>query len=232
MIPWNDSNTFQFSTPPKMPRNQRKQTTGKIRTRWLGRNRFNPIKMRSPNTPDTKVPELDNVDIKTPISTKMCDRFGLLCSYCKQSAPHPSPQESDWSSEDWDITEAKAREQTDTLIDFYEPRPQTESDKTTDIDEVAFSKLQIRQSNLKEELIEVTDSLIPPPLVMETSGDMTGNANIEELSGAEKRHQQEEEKYDLYRKVYVGQLSNEESDMDSDGLTYSYLHGDMTTYEL
>ena len=54
-IPWNDGNTFQFSTPSKMPRNLRKQTTGKIRTRWSGRNSFNPIKMRRPNTPDTKV---------------------------------------------------------------------------------------------------------------------------------------------------------------------------------
>ena len=25
-IPWNDDNTFQFSAPPKMPRNLRKQT--------------------------------------------------------------------------------------------------------------------------------------------------------------------------------------------------------------
>ena len=54
-------------------------------------------------------------------------------------------------------------------------------------------------------------------------GDMTGNANKEELSEAEKRLQQEEEKYGLYRRVYVGQLSNEEeSDMDSDGSTYSF----------
>ena len=30
MIPWNDGNTVQFSTPPEMPRNVRKHTTGKI----------------------------------------------------------------------------------------------------------------------------------------------------------------------------------------------------------
>ena len=178
--------------------------------------------MRSPNTPDTKVSELDKIGIKTPILIKACDRFGLSCSYCEQGAPHPSPQESDWSSEDWDGTKAKAREQTDTLIDFNEPRPQTNHDKTTDIDKVAFSKLQIRQSNPKEELIEVTDSLIPPPPVMETPGDMTGNANKEELSEVEKRLQQEGEKYNLYRRVYIGQLGNEEeSVMDSETLTYS-----------
>ena len=70
--------------------------------RQLDRNRFNPIKMSRPNTPDTKVSELDKVDIKTPILTKACDRFSLSCSYCKQGALHPSPQESDWSSKDWD----------------------------------------------------------------------------------------------------------------------------------
>ena len=73
----------------------------------------------------------------------VCDRFGLLCSYCEQGAPHPSPQESGWSSEDWHGTKAKVREQTDTLIDFNEPRAQTNNDKTTDINEVAFSKQQI-----------------------------------------------------------------------------------------
>ena len=36
MVPWNDGNLVQF--PPKMPRNLRKCTVGKIRTRWSGRN--------------------------------------------------------------------------------------------------------------------------------------------------------------------------------------------------
>ena len=40
-VPWNDGSEFQFSTPPKTSRNPRKTTTGKIRTRWSGRNRFN-----------------------------------------------------------------------------------------------------------------------------------------------------------------------------------------------
>ena len=82
------------------------------------------------------------------------------------------PQESDWSSEDWDGTKDKVRKQTDTLMTLMNQGPQMDTDKATDIDEVAFSKLQIGQSNLKEELIEVTDSLIPPPPVMETPGDM------------------------------------------------------------
>ena len=32
-----------------------------------------------------------------------------------------------------------------------------------DVDELALSKLQIRQSDPKEELVDVTDSLILPP---------------------------------------------------------------------
>ena len=68
------------------------------------------------------------------------------------------------------------------------------------------------------------NSLIrPPPPVIETPGDMTGNTNEEELLEVEKGLQKEEEKYDLYGKVYVGQLSKEEeSDMDSDCLIYNY----------
>ena len=118
--------------------------------------------MRGPNTPNTKVSELDKVDIKTPVPIKVCDRFGLLCSYCEQDALHPSHQESDWSNEDWDGTKARVRGQTDTLIDFNEPGSQTDNDKITDTNEVAFSKLQIGQSNPKEELIEMADPLILP----------------------------------------------------------------------
>ena len=57
---------------------------------------------------------------------------------------------------------------------------------------------------------------------METPGDMTGNTDKEELLEVEKRLHQEEEKYDLYRKVYVGKLSKEEeSNTDLGGLTQS-----------
>ena len=103
-LSWKDGSAFQFSAPPKMPRNPRKRTTGKIRTRWLGKNRFNPIKTRRPNTQETKVTDLDRIDtdIKAPILIKAGDKFGLLCSYCQQSALHLSLQDLDWSSEDWD----------------------------------------------------------------------------------------------------------------------------------
>ena len=60
-----------------------------------------------------------------------------------------------------------------------------------DIHEVAFSKLQIGQSNLKEEPLEVTTSLIPPAPTTEASGDAMENTDREELSEAEKRLQME-----------------------------------------
>ena len=108
------------------------------------------------------------------------------------------------------------------MTDYNTPRPLTDIDKTTDVSEVAFSKLQIGQSNPMEELIEVTDSLIPPPLT-ETPGDMTERNDSQELSEVERKLQQEEEKYKLYERIYVGQLSEEEeSDTESDNLTYCY----------
>ena len=91
---------------------------------------------------------------------------------------HPK---SDWSSEDWDGTKAKAREQNNSLIDFNDPKPQTNVEQTTDIDQVTFCNLQIGQRDLKEELIEVMTSLIPPPQVTETPGEVPENTNGEEL---------------------------------------------------
>ena len=103
--------------------------------------------MKRPNTSDTKVSELDKVDLKAPLLTNACDSFGLLCSYCNQGALHPSPQEPEWSSKDWDGTKAKNRDQNILLKDFNDPKPQTNMEQTIDTDKVAFSKLQIRQSD-------------------------------------------------------------------------------------
>ena len=153
----------------------------------------------------------------TPVLKMVCNSFSLSCSYCKQGAPHPSLQELDWSSEDWDGTKAKVREQTKSLIDFSDPKPQPDFEQTMDIDEVAFSKLQIGQNDLMEELPEVAKSLVPPPSATGPSEQATENTNEEGLSEAEKRPQREEEQYELYDRIYVGQLSDkEESDADTD----------------
>ena len=84
--------------------------------------------------------DLDKIDtdIKDPVATKACGRFGLSCSYCKWSALHPSPQESDWTSEDWDGTKAKTK---DLLTDSNVPKLQTDIDQKMDVDELALSKL-------------------------------------------------------------------------------------------
>ena len=71
-------------------------------------------------------------------------------------------------------------------------KPQTSTEQTTDTDKVAFSKLQIRHSDPKKELLEVTKSLIPLLPMTEALEDAMENTNGEELSEAEKRLQREE----------------------------------------
>ena len=92
-LPWNNGSTFQFSAPPMTSRNSRKRAPGKIRARLFSKSRYNPMKVRRPNTPDIKVTKLDTIDTdnKAPFLVRVCDRFGLSCSFCKQGAPHPSP---------------------------------------------------------------------------------------------------------------------------------------------
>ena len=103
VLQWNNGNMFQFSTPPMMQNNPRKRDPGKIRARWLNKSRCNPIKAKRPNTPEMTMNNLDTIDTdkKAPLSVKVCNRFGPSCSICKQNNPHPLPQESDWSDEDW-----------------------------------------------------------------------------------------------------------------------------------
>ena len=122
---------------------QEREPLTKIRTKWSGRNRFNPIKTRRANTPETKMSDLDKIDtdIKAPKVMKACDTFGLSCSYCEQGALHSSPEELDWSSKDWDGTKARAKEDTNSLMDYNMPKPLTDIDQMMDVNEIAFSKL-------------------------------------------------------------------------------------------
>ena len=122
---------------------------------------------------DTKMTDMNKIDIVKPIPRKACKGFGLSCSYCKQDTPHPSPLHSGWSSKDGDGNKAKAKEQNKSLIDFESPNPKTDMEKIMDIDEVAFSKLQIGQDNHKEEPLEVMESLVPPPPSSATLEDAT-----------------------------------------------------------
>ena len=109
------------------------------------------------------------------------------------------------------------------LVDFSDPEPKADTEQTTDIDKVPFSKLQIGQDNQKEEPLEVTESLVPPPPITEASDNTVENTNGEELMEAEKRLQREEEKYYMYDRIYVGQLSDEEdSSMNTNETSYTY----------
>ena len=101
----------------------------------------------------------------------------LSCSYCKQGALHPLPQNSDWSSKDWDGVKAKTKEQSKSLIDCSNSKPKTDTEQTMNIDKVSFDKLQIGQDDQKEEPPKVTESLVPPPPMMEESNDTAENIN-------------------------------------------------------
>ena len=73
----------------------------------------------------------------------------------------------------------------------------------------------------KEKPVEVMDSLILPPTNKALEDTIQKN-NSDDLSKAE-RKQQQEEKYKVYQRTYVGQLSEEEeSNTESDYSSYSY----------
>ena len=94
--------------------------------------------------------------------------------------------------------------------------------KPQTVDEIPFSKLQIRQNNPKEKLVEVTYSLIPPTTTKALEDTIQKN-DSDNTSKVERKHQQEEEKYKVYQKAYMGQLSEEdESNTESDYSGYSY----------
>ena len=52
-----------------------------------------------------------NINIIKPIPQKVYEQSGATCTFCLYKAPHPLPNQSEWSSEDWDGEKAKAKEQ-------------------------------------------------------------------------------------------------------------------------
>ena len=88
------------------------------------------MKMKRPNTPNLPVTDMDMTDldkVKAPLSVKVCDRFGPMCQICKQSAPHSSPQESDWTDKDWTGEQTKTQKpvgDTNLMLDWDLPSPQ------------------------------------------------------------------------------------------------------------
>ena len=66
---------------------------------------------------DQETNDFRKLDIIEPTPKWVCTRMHGECTYCKYDAPHPLMTLSDWSSEDWDVEKAKAREQF-PLLDF------------------------------------------------------------------------------------------------------------------
>ena len=128
VLPWNNGNTFQFSAPHMTQNNPKKRAPGKIRARCSNKSRYNPMKAKRPNTPEMIMTNLDTIDKdkNVPLLVKICDEYGPSCSFCRQEAPHPSPQESDWSDKDWNGTRTKAQKETgetNLLSDWDLPKP-------------------------------------------------------------------------------------------------------------
>ena len=123
------------------------------------------------------------------------------------------PQELDWYSKDWDGTKAKRKEQTketNLLSDWDLPKPQPDIDQKTDIDGMDLGKLHIGQNDPKEKQIDVTASLIPLPTIEEEKALEEMTEKTAELTKVGKRNQQIEEKYMMYQRAYIEQLSEEE----------------------
>ena len=131
-------------------------------------------------------------------------------------------QESDRTDEDW------TREQTKTQIPVGETNLMSDQDlpssqynpdpKPEEIDKINIDKLNLGPDCPQEELLQIVDSLIPPP----TTEEMGKTTTQEKTDVGTDNDQQEEEDYEEQQKIYVGQLSKEESNTSSDfsGLSY------------
>ena len=112
------------------------------------------------------------------------------------------------------------------------PKFQTDIDQKMDVDGLALNKLQIGQNDPKEEQVDVTESLIPP-LTTKALEKMAEKTDNDVLTKVEKRDQQQEERYVVYQRTYVGQLiEEEESDRESDYSGYRYFGWRQNFYEL
>ena len=150
--------------------------------------------------------DMSKIDIVQPILGRACTCFGPTYFYCKDQAPLPFPVHSDWSSKDWDDDKAKAKEQK-SLIDFKLPEPnnekgtdqQTDVGKVKEVDDLPFQNLTIGQDKLKEEPLEVIDSLVAPSATASVTADNTMKDTDGGLMEQELRLQREEE----YNKIYI-----------------------------
>ena len=91
------------------------------------------------------------------------------------------------SREDWDGAKAKTEEQK-SLIDFKPPEPnnekgtdqQTDLGKVMEVDDLPFQSLTIGQDKPKEEPLELTDLLVPPPVTASAMASVTADDTTED----------------------------------------------------
>ena len=157
------------------------------------------MKTNRPNTPETTVTNNDTTDMdkKGPLSVKVCERFGLSCSFCKQNVSHPSPQESDWSEKNWTgghMNTQKQTGETNLLSHWGLPKSQSNPNSKTEVDKLSMDQLCLEHDNAQEEKIQGTNSMIPPPRM-----DKEEKATTEEKIdvGTNSNQQREEEEYKL-----------------------------------
>ena len=111
--------------------------------------------------------------------------------------------------------------ETSLLSDWDLPKSQSEPSSKLGVDKLDIDKLHLEQDRPKEEQIEVTNSLIPPPTTGKEEEKVTMEETMEEMTEGEKKYQQEG-KYTLQEKIYIGQLSKEEErDTGSEYSCYS-----------
>ena len=101
----------------------------------------------------------------------MCDRFGPMCQFCKQSALHPSSQESDWTNEDWTAEKTKTQKQvgeTNLMSTWDLPTPQYDpNSKPEEVDKINMDRLSSDPDSPQEEQLQITNSLILLPTTKE-----------------------------------------------------------------
>ena len=164
--------------------------------------------------------DMNKINIIQPVPKKACEHSGDICSCCKYETPHPSPTPSDWSSKDWDGEKAKAMEQR-SLIAFDPPKPDLRQMTNSEIvNNLPIQNLTI-QEDKKEEVPEITDTLVPPPeasaatpMMYDTKQEnIMEKKDIEGLTDQEKMLQKEGEEYAIY---IAGLSEEEESDTKTD----------------
>ena len=142
--------------------------------------------------------------------------------------PHPSPNQSYWSSEDFDREKAKAKEQN-PFFKFHAPKIKAGNPTTDIVGSLPFQSLKIQPDKMDKQALEVLSTLIPPleqgAVGTAQKGSISKLHTIpkeqDKMVAQELRMQIEEAKY----KFYIGQLSTEESDMETemDGFNYPFL---------